>query len=163
MNISRLICLIFALLALVICDPLFARGGHGKGRHASGSFRSFSGGARHFGGGRHLGRGHYGFSGRHRYFRGRHRYNRFSFGLGLGYYFPGFYGYRSLYRPPFYGYSPYYLGAATTMPVVYIQREETTLSRSDCWHYCMSSEGYYPNTRRCPEGWLQVLPRSSEQ
>lgn len=26
------------------------------------------------------------------------------------------------------------------------------------WYYCRDPEGYYPNVRRCPEGWMRVVP-----
>jgi hypothetical protein len=28
------------------------------------------------------------------------------------------------------------------------------------WYYCRSPEGYYPYVRRCPSGWLKVVPEA---
>ncbi|CAE6497523.1 conserved hypothetical protein [Nitrosomonas nitrosa] len=153
MNNLRLLCMSFALSGLVASDSLLARGGHGGGHHIG------SGGFRHFGGGHHFRGGHH--HGHH--FGGRHVHH---FGLGLGYFYPGYYGYRRpYYRYPYYGYPYYGRQAAPSVPVTYIQREEIKASRpqNNYWHYCRNPEGYYPYVKQCPEGWLQVAPHPSTQ
>ena len=29
------------------------------------------------------------------------------------------------------------------------------------WYYCREPEGYYPNVRSCPDGWMKVVPGDS--
>ncbi|MDT8364392.1 MAG: hypothetical protein RQ714_07055 [Nitrosomonas sp.] len=165
MSNLKLACMFFALLGLITSDPVWARGGHGGGGHGGGGHhigggghRSFGGGFRHFSGRHHFGGSRHGFSGRRHHFGGHRHY----FGLGLGYFYPGFYGgYRPYYRSSFYGYSPYYQRAVPAAPIAYVQREEikTNQSQGNYWHYCMNPEGYYPDVKQCPEGWLKVAPR----
>ena len=42
-------------------------------------------------------------------------------------------------------------------PQVYIepapQQEE-----QNYWYFCKKPEGYYPYVKKCPEGWLKVIP-----
>lgn len=176
----KLICLIAALLGLIISDLALARGGHGAGNSAGGgSQRGFSGGGhRGFsGGGRHFRGSHRSFGGGRRHFRGGHRhsghsYNRYNFGFNVGYYSPGYYGYRpygygyrSYYRWPFYGYPSYYQRAVPSAQIVYVQREEIKPAQPQTiyWHYCRNPEGYYPYVKKCPEGWLQVAPQPAAQ
>jgi hypothetical protein len=40
-------------------------------------------------------------------------------------------------------------------PPGYAQREE---AEPDYWYYCENPRGYYPYVRRCPEGWMRVVP-----
>ena len=81
-------------------------------------------------------------------------------GLGLGYgrYWPYYGGY----------YSPYYCGYdGCYPPAVYIQRQDSTQaatgSQASYWHYCRNPEGYYPQVKKCPDGWLPVAPRLTAQ
>ena len=176
----KLICLIVALLGLIISDPALARGGQGAGNSAggggnrgfsSGGHRGFSGGARHFRG------SHSSFGDGHRHFRSSYRHsghshNRYNIGFNLGYYSPGYYGYRpygygyrSYYRSSFYGYPSYYQRSMPSAQIVYVQREEIkpTQPQINYWHYCRNPEGYYPYVKKCPEGWLQVAPQPAAQ
>ncbi|HNB02360.1 MAG TPA: hypothetical protein PLK61_11190, partial [Nitrosomonas sp.] len=95
-----------------------------------------------------------------------------SFG-GVGFYnsFVGFSPYRSFGYP--------YGGFTTFAPVLplapgpvvmtparkptYIQQRSYTRSapapRTNYWHYCRNPEGYYPYVKKCPGGWLKVLPQ----
>jgi hypothetical protein len=44
-------------------------------------------------------------------------------------------------------------------PVVYIERgieQAAVPPASAYWHYCSSSQAYYPYVRECPAGWQQV-------
>lgn len=95
----------------------------------------------------------------------------YGFGLGLGYgrYFPY---YHPPYRP-YYPYPPYYAyPPVVTVPVtppVYIEqqqdagRPDTAESQVNFWHYCRKPEGYYPHVKRCPDGWMQVVPQPPAQ
>jgi hypothetical protein len=33
------------------------------------------------------------------------------------------------------------------------QQQETSY-----WYYCKDSKGYYPYVKRCPSGWMRVVP-----
>lgn len=26
------------------------------------------------------------------------------------------------------------------------------------WYYCREPQGYYPNVKKCPKGWMKVVP-----
>ncbi len=157
MKTLKLMCLIIVLLGLIPANSAWARGGHGGGHHGGGHH----GGGHHFGGGHHHG-GHH-FGGHH---FGRHHFGgyRFGWGLGLGYglgygrYWPYYSGY----------YSPYYCGYdGCYPPPVYIQRGDSTQaatgSQSNYWHYCSNPKGYYPQVKKCPDGWLPVAPQLTAQ
>jgi hypothetical protein len=32
---------------------------------------------------------------------------------------------------------------------------------SGYWYYCKDAKGYYPYVKRCPSGWMKVVPSSS--
>ena len=116
----------------------WARGGHDGGHHFGGH---------HFGG---------------------HHYGGYGFGwkLGLGYYGLGY----GRYWPYYGGYSPYhgsYGGGygGSYPPVRYIQQQggaqATTKPQANYWHYCSNPKGYYPHVKKCPDGWMQVVPQLS--
>ncbi len=102
-----------------------------------------------------------------------HRHNHFNFGIGVGrppiFYGPGYWGYPSSgYSIPLFYRSYYYSPPTVVVPVtppVYIQREQTTMTQTQInyWHYCLNPQGYYPDVQSCPEGWIQVAPRSTAQ
>ena len=84
-----------------------------------------------------------------------------------GYYGPGwgFYGYRGYgYIDPFY--RPYYMAPPVirtpVKPPIYIERQQLQPAqpRTNYWYYCQNPPGYYPTVKKCPDGWLQVAPRS---
>ena len=104
-------------------------------------------------------------------------------GMGLGYVlgnsgynqYGGYRGYGSGYRNYGYhryggGFGRYGLGyrggyGGGYPPVVYIQQQgstrTTTKPQTNYWHYCSNPEGYYPHIRKCPGGWMQVVPQLS--
>jgi hypothetical protein len=41
-------------------------------------------------------------------------------------------------------------------PTCYVERTPVT----QYWHYCQNPAGDYPNVQECPDGWVQVPPRS---
>lgn len=64
------------------------------------------------------------------------------------------------YTYPYYPY-PYY----ATPPVViqqspqeYIQQPAPQSDESGYWYYCPDRKGYYPYVKKCPNGWLKVVP-----
>ncbi|RFC36306.1 MAG: hypothetical protein DID90_2727553902 [Candidatus Nitrotoga sp. LAW] len=85
----------------------------------------------------------------------------------------------SYYRAPYYGspysYSPapvYYPSVQQPPQVIYTERrvgsplssqESSTNSvqnvQNSWWYYCTSSNAYYPYIKKCPGGWLRVVPQ----
>lgn len=61
---------------------------------------------------------------------------------------------------PYYPYYPYYAVPPTVAPQqpdVYVQPAPQA-EEPAYWYYCQSPEGYYPYVKRCPSGWLRVVP-----
>jgi len=152
MKTIKLLCLIAVLLGSITNGTIWARGGgHGGGGH---------GGGGHFGGG-HFGGGHFG--GGH-YFGG----HGFGLGLGLGYGYGGYWPYYGGYGLGYRGFGGYGLGYGGGYPTaVYIQRQDgvpaATESQSNYWYYCRKPEGYYPHVKKCPDGWMKVVPQPPAQ
>jgi hypothetical protein len=42
-------------------------------------------------------------------------------------------------------------------PPAYAQRDEEA---PEYWYYCENPRGYYPYIKRCPEGWMRVVPET---
>ena len=148
MKTLKLMCLIIALLGLVPTSSVWARGGHHHG------YRGYGG----FGLGLGLGYG-LGYGG----------YGRYGLGYGgYGWGYPGYgFGYGGYY-PPYYAYPP--METVPAAPPVYIEQQQgigqaTTAeeSQGNYWYYCRKPEGYYPHVKKCPEGWMQVVPQSPAQ
>jgi len=85
----------------------------------------------------------------------------FGAGLFLGpWWGPGWWG-----TYPYYPYYPNYAeppGAVQQQPEIYIQkspRDEGEIY----WYYCKDPEGYYPYVKKCPKGWLKVLPDTTPE
>jgi len=141
MKTLKLMCLIFVLLGTMSTNSAWARGGHG-GHH----------GGHHFGGGHHY---------------GGHHFGGFGLGYGLGYGFGGYWPYYGGYGGYGLGYRGYggYGGGygGSYPPVMYIQQQGTnrsvTESQADYWYYCRKPEGYYPHVKKCPDGWMRVVPQ----
>lgn len=61
---------------------------------------------------------------------------------------------------PYYPYYPYYAAP----PVVIQQQPETYIQQSvpvgeeQYWYYCKDPKGYYPQVKKCPNGWQKVVP-----
>jgi hypothetical protein len=61
---------------------------------------------------------------------------------------------------PYYPYYPYYAAP----PVVIQQQPETYIQQSapsgeeHYWYYCKDPKGYYPQVKKCPNGWQKVVP-----
>lgn len=87
--------------------------------------------------------------------RGGHRGGRAELGVFLG---PGWWG---PYPYPYYSYPyyPYY----SPPPVIVEQPPEIYVQPSPpvgaaYWYYCQDPQGYYPTVKRCPKGWMKVVP-----
>ena len=46
---------------------------------------------------------------------------------------------------------------------VYAQPASQRSAESGYWYYCQNPEGYYPYVRRCPNGWMKVVPSPPER
>jgi hypothetical protein len=88
--------------------------------------------------------------------RGGHGGGHFNVWLGPGWgWDPFFYPYY-----PSYPYYPYY-----SQPPVVIQQQpqeyvmpEPQRQETNYWYYCKEAKGYYPYIKRCPGGWMKVVP-----
>jgi hypothetical protein len=74
------------------------------------------------------------------------------FGPGWGWWDPFYY--------PYYPYYPSY-----TQPPVVIEQQpqeyvmpETQSEQTSYWYFCRNPQGYYPYVKRCPGGWMKVVP-----
>lgn len=86
---------------------------------------------------------------------------RSSIWFGPGWWGP--WGYPYYYDPyyPYYPYSyPYYAEPSVVIEKqapVYVQPNRQQ-EESDYWYFCTKPQGYYPYVKRCPSGWLKVVP-----
>jgi hypothetical protein len=150
---KKTIFLILAACALVLGNSTIgdAASGHGGfGGHSGGSFAARGG---HFGGqGGHFdGRGGH-FEGRGGHFGGHfHGHDdHFNVGVIVG---PGW--------EPWWGPYPYDNPYDYTAPVI-VQSAPAVIVEpdqdQDYWYFCSDPSGYYPYVRRCPGGWMRVVP-----
>jgi len=152
-----LICLATLMLGMTSGGSTWARGGHG-------------------GHGGHWGH-HGGWGGYYGGFYPGYGFGAFGLGLGLGYgmgyggYGYGGYGYGAPYYSPYYAYPS--VVTVPAAPSTYIQQQPYNQQQQqqdamqsapqapvNYWHYCRNPEGYYPYIRKCPDGWLQVVPQT---
>jgi len=97
-----------------------------------GSLHATNADARHFGHGPHVG-----------------------VGVWLG---PGWWGPYPYYYPTYY---PYYSEPPIVIeqqPEVYVQPAPQAVEQPSYWYFCKEPQGYYPQVKRCPSGWLKVVP-----
>jgi hypothetical protein len=138
MEMKKAIYLVLVVLVFLFVSamPGYAVDG-GASRGGSGAY----GGVGHHGGGDwHGGDGHHG---------GGDWRGGIWIGPGWGGWGPWWWG------PPYYPYYPYYPETPAVIqqqPPVYIQPEE------QYWYFCQEPEGYYPYIKKCPGGWLKVIP-----
>ncbi|BDV44648.1 hypothetical protein GURASL_35710 [Geotalea uraniireducens] len=60
-----------------------------------------------------------------------------------------------------YPYYPYYSPPPVVVqppPEIYVQPEPRQEQPPQYWYYCPEPEGYYPYVKKCPRGWLKVVP-----
>ena len=62
----------------------------------------------------------------------------------------GWWGY-PYYPYPYYPYYPDY--SPPQEQYEYVEPEEPAY-----WYFCQDPKGYYPYVKRCPKGWLKVIP-----
>ena len=81
-----------------------------------------------------------------------HRGGHVGFGVFVG---PGWWG-----PYPYYPYYPYYASPPVIVqqpPEVYIQ-PPPDVGEPHYWYYCPAPQGYYPYVKKCPQGWMKVVP-----
>lgn len=63
--------------------------------------------------------------------------------------------------PPYYPYYyPYYQPPRVIIreePEIYVQPAPQP-EQPRYWYYCEEPKGYYPNVKKCPKGWMKVVP-----
>jgi hypothetical protein len=110
---------------------------------------------RHSGRGGFVGRGDYVRSGGHRH--GGHFSSSIWIGPSFGFgYDPFYYPFYPAYRYPY----PYYAPPTVVVPQEpqeYIMRDDQE-DETGYWYYCKDANGYYPYVKRCPGGWMKVVP-----
>jgi hypothetical protein len=82
---------------------------------------------------------------------------RGSIWVGPGWWGPWGYPYSYPYYPYYY---PYYAEPPVVIErqtPVYVQPNQQQ-EESDYWYYCTKPQGYYPYIKKCPGGWLKVVP-----
>ncbi len=108
------------------------------GASPSDAFRGHGGHGGHFGHGGHVGVGVV---------------------IGPGWYDP-WWGWPYYPYYPYYPYNyPYYTPPVIVEqePQTYIQKSPQT-DESGYWYFCPGPKGYYPYVKKCPKGWLKVVP-----
>jgi hypothetical protein len=84
----------------------------------------------------------------------RHGGGHGGFGLFVG---PGWWG---PYSYPYYPYYPSYPVPPVIIqqpPEIYVQPTPQVEAPS-YWYYCQEPQGYYPYVKKCPKGWMKVVP-----
>jgi hypothetical protein len=74
--------------------------------------------------------------------------------IGPGWWGPSYY--------PYYPYYPYYEEPPVIIqqrPQIYDQPAPQSEQQS-YWYFCTKTDGYYPYVKKCPGGWLKVVPPS---
>jgi hypothetical protein len=69
---------------------------------------------------------------------------------------PGWYG------APYYGYSyPYYTAPPVVIqqePQEYVYQPAPQSDEQQYWYFCTEAKAYYPYVKKCPGGWVKVVP-----
>ncbi len=67
---------------------------------------------------------------------------------------------------PYYYPYPYYTAPPVVVqqsPQEYVQQPAPESQEPGYWYYCQDPKGYYPYVKRCPSGWLRVVPSPAPQ
>ena len=56
---------------------------------------------------------------------------------------------------PYYYYEPPVI--IQKAPEIYVE-PQPQVQEQHYWYYCQNPQGYYPYVKRCPEGWMKVVP-----
>ena len=65
---------------------------------------------------------------------------------------------------PYYSYYPYYNPYYWDAPVVTEPQQQEYIApapkqdEDSYWYFCQNPKGYYPYVKRCPSGWMKVVP-----
>lgn len=88
--------------------------------------------------------------------RGGHGHGGGHVGVGV-FVGPGWWG-----PYPYYPYYPYYPPRVVVEqpPEIYVQPPQPAEPRY--WYYCPEPQGYYPQVKRCPKGWMKVVPPADD-
>ena len=90
--------------------------------------------------------------------RGGHGGGRVGFGLSIG---PGWWGPGWWGPYPYYPYYPYYpqqqIIVQQPPPEIDVQPAPKA-EEARYWYFCTDPQGYYPSVKKCPKGWLKVVP-----
>ena len=82
-----------------------------------------------------------------------HHGGHFSVSIWIG---PGWgYGWPGPYYAPYY---PYYAPRTVVVPRYREEIQAPAPEEEDYWYYCRKPEGYYPYIKKCPDGWMKVVP-----
>lgn len=126
--------LVALIVAVLTVNSLPAYADRGGGRGGGGHFERGGGNFGHEGG--HWGGGFY---------------------FGPGWWGPGWGGYP--YDPYYYPY-PYYASPPVVVqepPEIYVQPAPQAVTPT-YWYFCPDPQGYYPYVKKCPKGWMKVVP-----
>jgi len=66
---------------------------------------------------------------------------------------------------PYYPNYPYYSSPPVVIerqPDTYIQ-EAPQSTEPSYWYFCPDPKGYYPYVKKCPKGWLRVVPSTTPE
>jgi hypothetical protein len=95
-------------------------------------------------------------------FRGGHGGGHFGVGFAVPFWGPGWWGPNYPYYPSYY---PYYAEPSVVyqqQPSTYIQQAPQD-EKQNYWYFCRDPEGYYPYVKKCPKGWLRVVPSQTPE
>ena len=102
------------------------------------------------------------------YYGGWHGGTSWNFGINLGGWGAPYYPYYSYpyYPYPYAPYAPYY----PNYPPAVIQQQAPAYQQpqppppaeeQSYWYFCANPQGYYPYIKRCPSGWMKVVPSAA--
>lgn len=63
-----------------------------------------------------------------------------------------------------YGY-PYYTSPPVVIqqqPQEYVHQPAAQPEEQQYWYYCSEAKGYYPYVKKCPSGWMKVVPTPTQ-
>jgi outer membrane protein OmpA-like peptidoglycan-associated protein len=150
---KKSICIALAIMSLIMVNSLpvpaasGGSGGHGGfgGRGGSGGHGGFVGRGGSGGHGGFVGHGGYGGHGGVGVWFGPGWWGPGWWGPGWPYYYP--------YNYPYYESPP----VVQQPPAEYIEPPPQS-EEQDYWYFCQDPEGYYPYVKKCPKGWMRVIP-----
>lgn len=68
---------------------------------------------------------------------------------------PGWWGPAYSYPYPYYSAPPVVI---QQQPQEYVYQSRPQTGEQQYWYYCAESKAYYPYVKRCPSGWMKVIP-----